>query len=107
MPFAWGWPIFRPVIFYSDLPWRAQPHCQHAQRYLASLARSEAADLGAKLVFAFGPDFRGAIRSYYARLVEAGIVQVPRRSPRKEAAMAAPQFNTWAEQVATDTRGGT
>lgn len=61
--------------------------------------------LGAKLVFAFGPDFRSAIRSYYARLVEAGIVEVPRRSPRKEAAMAAPQFNTWAEQVATDTSG--
>jgi hypothetical protein len=62
-------------------------------------------ELGAKMVFAFGSDFRGAIRSYYTRLVEAGIVEVPPKSSRKEAAMAAPQFNTWAEQVATDTAG--
>ena len=61
--------------------------------------------LGARLVFAFGPDFRQAIRSYYARLVEAGIVEVAQRTARKEAAMAAPQFNTWAEQVATGKAG--
>lgn len=62
-------------------------------------------DLGARLVFAFGPDFRAAIGAYYARLVEAGIVELPHRSAHKEAVMASPQFNTWAEQVATGTQG--
>ncbi|MBI5381432.1 MAG: hypothetical protein HZA31_05990 [Opitutae bacterium] len=61
--------------------------------------------LGAKLVFTFGADFRAATRAYYAKLVEAGIVQIPQRSAHKEAVMAAPQFNTWGDQTAQRTIG--
>ena len=61
--------------------------------------------LGAKLVFAFGPDFRSAIRAYFRTLVGAGIIQINPKSAGKEAAILSPQFNMWAEQVYTKKFG--
>ena len=59
--------------------------------------------LGTKLIFAFGSNFRAAIRAYQSRLVEAGIIHIPSRSPQKEAVMTSPQLNTWGDQVMNRT----
>jgi hypothetical protein len=69
------------------------------------LRGQQSVTLGAKLLFAFGSDFRAAIGAYYARLVEVGIIEVPRRSAHKEAVMASPEFNTYGDQVATGLVG--
>ncbi|TDD68101.1 hypothetical protein E1262_17010 [Jiangella aurantiaca] len=60
-------------------------------------------ELGAPMVWTFGPDYPEAIRAYQRALVESGIVTVPTPSPAKLAAATASQFNTWGAQLAAGT----
>ncbi len=61
--------------------------------------------LGAGLFWAFGPNYREAIRRYYRGLLAAGIIHKKVNSARKNAALLAPQWCTWGEQVALGKAG--
>jgi hypothetical protein len=61
--------------------------------------------LGAGLHWAFGPDYREAIRNYYRELMAAGIIHKKVNSDKKNAALLAPQWCTWGEQVVVDQAG--
>lgn len=63
-------------------------------------------NLGARLLWVVGEDFRGSIRRYYGELVKAGIVHRKVNSARKTAAALAPQFCTWGAQVDRGKGGG-
>ncbi|HMD83261.1 MAG TPA: hypothetical protein VKO18_01015 [Terriglobia bacterium] len=56
--------------------------------------------LGAGLHWALGPNYHEAIRRYYQGLLAAGIIHKKMNSARKNAALLAPQWCTWGEQVA-------
>nr|MBA3375302.1 hypothetical protein [Actinomycetota bacterium] len=57
---------------------------------------------GERFVWTFARTYREAVRRYYLKLVDAGIVQVKRNSPAKNAVVTAAQFNTWGAQCADD-----
>ncbi|MGH9397237.1 MAG: hypothetical protein ACRD18_10360 [Terriglobia bacterium] len=56
--------------------------------------------LGAKWRWSIGPNYYEAIRRYYLDLVESGIIQQKKNSPRKNSTVLSPQFNTWGAEVA-------
>lgn len=56
--------------------------------------------LGARLYWAFGENYREAIRAYYSGLVGAGVVARKQNSDKKSAAVLSPQYNTWGAEVA-------
>lgn len=68
----------------------------------------EGADLalGARLLWAFGPDYRDAIRAYYRAVVDAGLAMVPAHSGYKLETLSASQFNTWGAQCAAEKVAG-
>lgn len=55
--------------------------------------------LGATLCFAFGDDILSAVSSYYAQLLNVGIIERKRNSAAKNATALAPQFCTWGVQI--------
>ena len=61
--------------------------------------------LGAGLHWAFAPDYYQAIRRYYRGLLAAGIIRTKVNSIKKNAALLAPQWCTWGEQVAVNQAG--
>jgi hypothetical protein len=63
-------------------------------------------ELGARLVFTFGQDYREAIRAYYAAVVETGIVALPERSAAKTKLLSSSQFNTWGAQCEAERVAG-
>ncbi len=56
--------------------------------------------LGSRLYWSIGPDYYEAIRQYYLGLVRAGIISKKINSPKKNAILATPQFNSWGAEVA-------
>lgn len=58
-------------------------------------------ELGASMMWAFGPTYEAAIRSYYAGLVESGAVAIRPSSPGRDSVSAASQANTWGAQLTT------
>jgi len=61
--------------------------------------------LGAGLHWAFGPNYHEAIRRYYLELMAAGIIHKKVNSDKKNAALLAPQWCTWGEQVVVNQAG--
>jgi len=56
--------------------------------------------LGATLYWTIGPNYFEAIRQYYLGLVRAGVISRKVNSPKKNAIVATPQFNSWGAEVA-------
>jgi hypothetical protein len=61
--------------------------------------------LGAGLLWAFGPNYHEAIRKYYTGLLEGEVIHMKVNSARKNAALLAPQWCTWGEQMALHKEG--
>lgn len=55
--------------------------------------------LGATFSIAFGDDQYSAITSYYAQLLNAGIIKRKQNSAKKNSVVFAPEFCTWGAQV--------
>lgn len=58
--------------------------------------------LGAQMVWAFGADYRAAIRRYYRILIDAGLATPPDPPQYRRETLAAAQFNTWGAQCAAE-----
>jgi hypothetical protein len=61
--------------------------------------------LGGGLYCCVAPNYREAIRNYYAGLVAAGLVRKKINSATKNAAMLTPQWCIWGEQLAVNKYG--
>jgi hypothetical protein len=79
-----------------------QPISEYQERPVGSCAWTGRSTLGARLCWAFGRDYREAIRRYYLALVRSGVVhKKTTRRPRPRLS-ASPQFNTWGAEVGID-----
>jgi hypothetical protein len=58
--------------------------------------------LGPRLYWTVGPNYYEAIRNYYRGLLKSGVIKKKVNSPRKNAMMLAPSFDTWGAQVGLD-----
>jgi len=72
----------------------------YGDRWKVATPSGEPADLGTSFLFAFGTDYREAIRSYYSALVRTGAVTPAAPSDRLRERLAMSQFNTWGAQMA-------
>jgi Glycosyl hydrolases family 31 TIM-barrel domain len=61
--------------------------------------------VGARLFWAFGPNYYQAIRAYYLGLMKAGFIRRKTNSAKKTAAALTPQFCSWGAQVARGKTG--
>ena len=62
-------------------------------------------DLGGRLVWTFGANFREAIRAYYLAVRDVGAIKIATPSAKKRAALTETAFSMWGAQLATGKIG--
>ena len=62
--------------------------------------------VGARLVWAFGADYREAIRGYYRAVLDTGVVSRPAPSDHQQQTLSRSQYNTWGAQCAAERASG-